>query len=75
MNKRRNFIKKSILGSVGASSLIKCDVPTKSNSDIPATYPRIISTWNHGLPANNEAWKEVIQRSPKHGKKLEELFR
>ena len=25
--------------------------------------------------ANNEAWKEVIQRSPKHCKKLEELFR
>ncbi len=60
MNKRRNFIKKSILGSVGASSLIKCDVPTKSNSDIPATYPRIISTWNHGLSANNEAWKNLM---------------
>jgi TRAP-type C4-dicarboxylate transport system substrate-binding protein len=25
--------------------------------------------------ANNEAWKEVIQRSPKHGKNLENLFR
>jgi TRAP-type C4-dicarboxylate transport system substrate-binding protein len=25
--------------------------------------------------ANNEAWKEVIQRSPKHGKNLEKLFR
>ena len=60
MNKRRNFIKKSILGSVGASSLIKCDVPTKSNSDIPATYPRIISTWNHGLSANDEAWKNLM---------------
>ncbi|MAU63696.1 MAG: glycosylasparaginase [Flavobacteriaceae bacterium] len=61
MNKRRNFIKKSILGSVGASSLIKCDVPSKSNSDIQATYPRIISTWNHGLPANSEAWKSLME--------------
>ncbi len=60
MNKRRNFIKKSILGTVGASSLINCDVPTNSNSDIQATYPRIISTWNHGLPANNEAWKKLM---------------
>ena len=25
--------------------------------------------------ANDEAWKEVIQRSPKHGKALEKLFR
>ena len=60
MNKRRNFIKKSILGTVGVSSLIKCDVPKNSNSDIQATYPRIISTWNHGLPANNEAWKNLM---------------
>jgi len=58
MNKRRNFIKKSILGTVGASSLIKCDMPTNSNAQ--ATYPRIISTWNHGLPANNEAWKNLM---------------
>ena len=60
MNKRRNFIKKSILGTVGASSLIKCDMPTNSDSDTLATYPRIISTWNHGLPANNEAWKNLM---------------
>jgi len=58
MNKRRNFIKKSILGTVGASSLIKCDVPTNSNAE--ATYPRIISTWNHGLSANKEAWKNLM---------------
>ncbi|MBT4708827.1 MAG: N(4)-(beta-N-acetylglucosaminyl)-L-asparaginase [Flavobacteriaceae bacterium] len=58
MNKRRNFIKKSILGTVGASSLIKCDVPTNSNTQ--ATYPRIISTWNHGLSANKEAWKNLM---------------
>ncbi len=58
MNKRRNFIKTSILGTVGASSLIKCDMPTNSNAQ--ATYPRIISTWNHGLPANNEAWKNLM---------------
>ncbi|MBT5771622.1 MAG: N(4)-(beta-N-acetylglucosaminyl)-L-asparaginase [Flavobacteriaceae bacterium] len=58
MNKRRNFIKKSILGTVGASSLIKCDVPTNSNAQ--ATYPRIISTWNHGLSANKEAWKNLM---------------
>ena len=62
MNKRRNFIKKSILGSVGATSLINCN---NSNSEInnndTAVYPRIISTWNHGVPANKEAWKYLIE--------------
>ena len=61
MNKRRNFIKKSILGSVGATGLINCN---NSNSEInnndTAVYPRIISTWNHGVPANKEAWKYLI---------------
>ena len=59
MNKRRSFIKKSILGGVGASSLLSCETPKESS--VKAVYPRIISTWNHGIPANKEAWKHLLE--------------
>tara|TARA_B110000259_G_scaffold67800_1_gene79831 strand:+ start:8001 stop:8981 length:981 start_codon:yes stop_codon:yes gene_type:complete len=59
MNKRRTFIKNSILGGVGATALLNCETPKEINSK--ATYPRIISTWNHGLPANKEAWNRLME--------------
>ena len=59
MNKRRSFIKKTILGGVGASTLLSCETPKESGTK--ATYPRIISTWNHGVSANQEAWKYLMQ--------------
>ena len=59
MNKRRSFIKKSILGGVGATVLLNCETPKESGTK--ATYPRIISTWNHGIPANQEAWKYLME--------------
>lgn len=66
---RRNFLK--ILGFTGTSSLLglSCDSsPESSNtkaSDAPKeaipppkpTQPIIISTWNHGMEANAEAWR------------------
>jgi len=59
MNNRRSFIKKSILGGVGATTLLNCETPKESATI--ATYPRIISTWNHGVPANQEAWKYLME--------------
>ena len=59
MNNRRSFIKKSILGGVGATTLLNCE--THKESATIATYPRIISTWNHGVPANQEAWKYLME--------------
>lgn len=61
MIKRRNFIKKSILGGVGASTLLNCESPKKTKKKIKPTFPRIISTWNHGLSANKEAWKKLME--------------
>ena len=61
MIKRRNFIKKSILGGVGASTLLNCESPEKTQKNIKPTFPRIISTWNHGLSANKEAWKKLME--------------
>ena len=58
MSDRRNFLKKSALGSLGISSILSCNEINKE--DVKKTYPRIISTWNHGLDANKKAW-EVLK--------------
>ena len=57
MNNRRIFIKKSALGTLGVSSILSCDETNSAN--IKKTYPRIISTWNHGLEANQKAWESL----------------
>lgn len=55
---RRNFIKKSLIGGLGATTLVGCD-----NSNGNGLYPRIISTWEHGLAANQEAWEKLMSGS------------
>ncbi len=59
MINRRSFIKKSILGGVGASALVNCENSKIKPKNIKPSFPRIISTWNHGLAANKEAWKQL----------------
>ena len=54
MDNRRNFIKKTTLGTLGASSIFGCE--NQSKTIVKPVYPRIISTWNHGLEANQKAW-------------------
>ncbi len=68
MSNRRSFIKKATLGTLGASILSTFsniakaeDLNEESNSSIKGQKPIIISTWNHGLPANKAAW-EVLQK-------------
>jgi N4-(beta-N-acetylglucosaminyl)-L-asparaginase len=61
MIKRRNFIKKSILGGVGATTLINCENVKKTSNEGEPIFPRIISTWNHGLAANKVAWKNLME--------------
>ena len=58
MENRRNFLKKSTLGTLGVSTVMSCDTLNKTSSE--AVFPRIISTWNHGLDANKKAW-EVLK--------------
>ncbi len=54
MNSRRKFILRSFAGSV----LLGSKAPfTYAQSDKPATKPIVIATWEHGLPANEAAWK------------------
>lgn len=57
MSQRRKFIKQSLLGSAllipGLSTL---EAQAFSSKKIAGTKPIILSTWNHGIPANADAW-------------------
>ncbi len=59
MTKRRDFIKAGILGSlVAVTNTAKATIPKGFGfSGNSGTKPLVISTWNHGLAANAEAWK------------------
>ena len=50
--KRRDFIKSGAIGLVASSSLLNnCDSKIKKVTN----FPIILSTWNHGIPANKAA--------------------
>ena len=59
MNKRRKFIKTTVLGGIGASSLISSKRLEQKKFIEFSDSPVIISTWNHGLDANIKAWEEL----------------
>lgn len=63
MSNRRKFIKNAALGSMGLTTAysfandISSEEKRKNSESIIDRKPLIISTWNHGLPANEMAWK------------------
>ncbi len=64
MSNRRKFIKKTVLGSIGLSTAYGMANEGMAESLMPSgrdpvnkTAPLIISTWNHGLAANEAAWE------------------
>jgi N4-(beta-N-acetylglucosaminyl)-L-asparaginase len=66
MSDRRDFIKKAALGTIGISSVLSCASVNSATATMPAARsikksakPFVISTWNHGLPANDETWKQL----------------
>lgn len=66
MSDRRNFMKKAALGTIGISTLMSCKdlgvestVVATDNSTKKVRKPLVISTWNHGLPANEETWNKL----------------
>ncbi|REE05496.1 isoaspartyl peptidase/L-asparaginase family protein [Marinoscillum furvescens] len=62
MSDRREFIKKAALGSIGAGAALHGVMGAKGPVSATAqngTKPLIISTWNHGLAANDEAWQQL----------------
>ena len=60
MSQRRKFIKQSLLGSAilipGLSTLEAQAAPARKAA---GTKPIILSTWNHGIPANADAWAKL----------------
>ncbi|MFC5045561.1 isoaspartyl peptidase/L-asparaginase family protein [Aquimarina hainanensis] len=72
MSDRRDFLKKAAIGTLGISTLYGCTENKKEKSEkkeIPqdndnkGRKPLIIATWNHGLAANEAAWKKLHQGS------------
>lgn len=66
MSDRRKFLKKAALGTLGLSTVYSFknideeQKDSKHKKSLKATEkPLIISTWNHGLPANKAAWKTL----------------
>lgn len=64
MSSRRGFLKKAAIGTVGITTVFNCAESTKTNETPLATAkqqkkPLIISTWRHGLAANEEAWNQL----------------
>jgi L-asparaginase/N4-(beta-N-acetylglucosaminyl)-L-asparaginase len=62
MNSRRKFILRSLAGSalLSNATLMRASAANTDSFTKPATKPIVISTWNHGLPANEEAWKVLV---------------
>ena len=66
MSNRRSFIKGSALGILGTTifpKLIPIKKP-KKNPNSTEGYPMVISTWKHGMPAN-EAAMSILQNGGK----------
>lgn len=55
MTNRRRFLKTSALGAVAAPTLLEGCAPS-TTSDAQAIRPVALSTWEHGLAANDAAW-------------------
>ncbi|UMB55274.1 N(4)-(beta-N-acetylglucosaminyl)-L-asparaginase [Lutibacter sp. A64] len=71
MSQRRDFIKKAALGTLGISTVLSCKELTEKEGDTSEKVavknqkkPLIISTWNHGLPANEATWKQLKNGKP-----------
>ena len=66
MSNRRNFLKHSAIGAIGAILLPKLynNIIKKENPNSLKGHPMVISTWKHGMPANIAAM-EVLQSGGK----------
>lgn len=66
MSNRRKFIKQAALGTLGASAFLSCKDANNKEQSMGAPVasqnlkkPVVISTWNHGLPANKKTWETL----------------
>lgn len=64
MSERRNFIKKSAIGTLGALLLPKITqsiMRGNKNTQSSKGLPMVISTWRHGIPANDAAMESLLK--------------
>jgi len=65
MSNRRNFIKKATLGSIGMTAINSWSSALTADQSKTAVNtlkkPLIISTWNHGFAANEEALRQLVK--------------
>jgi N4-(beta-N-acetylglucosaminyl)-L-asparaginase len=60
MSQRRKFIKQTLMGSAVFLPTVANAYAQAATSKTPAgEKPLILSTWNHGLPANADAWAKL----------------
>lgn len=57
MASRRQFIKIGSLGSIAASSISLSACANEEAPSVTPVKPIVISTWNHGIAANEGAWE------------------
>jgi N4-(beta-N-acetylglucosaminyl)-L-asparaginase len=57
MQNRRNFLKSTVLGTLFLNSPIHTFGFGKKPEINFSTAPIVVSTWQHGIPANEAAWK------------------
>jgi N4-(beta-N-acetylglucosaminyl)-L-asparaginase len=66
MNSRRHFLKAtgitSLLSALGIPALAKTFQRTEKFVSGPKKAPVVISTWSHGLAANEAAWKILLAK-------------
>ena len=56
MTSRRKFILQSILGASGSVAVIE-QLAAQPGAAAALPKPLVVSTWNHGVPANAAAWR------------------
>lgn len=62
MSNRRSFIKGGVLGAVGTALFPKLALSEQKNNPHSAQgFPMVISTWNHGIPANEAAMEVLLK--------------
>lgn len=59
MSQRRKFFKQSILGSAVFLPGVVASCTQKEEKISSGEIPLILSTWNHGIPANADAWVKL----------------
>lgn len=60
MSNRRDFIKKSTLITTLLGTTPIASIFARNNKFKAPSTPTVISTWNHGLQANDAAWKVLV---------------